>query len=108
LRLIYSRHCKVRNSTLEGFLDPLGISWRQSILLRQRAIRPDRGSITGTQIFEFGNKPIAQYCRGLRFKHLLSGTRTGRVDPVAICALRAVLSSSVQSTVAGSIGFVVF
>ena len=67
-------------------------------------MRPDRGVITGTQIFEFGNKPIAQYCRGLRFKHLLSGTRMG--DPVAICALRAVLSSSVQSAVAGSIGFI--
>jgi hypothetical protein len=71
-------------------------------------MRPDRGDITGTQIFEFGNKPIAQYCRGLRFKHLLSRTRMGRVDPVAICALRALLSSSVQSAVAGSIGFVMF
>jgi hypothetical protein len=106
LRLIYSRHCKGRNSALEGFLDALGISWRQSILVRQRAMRPGCGVITGTQIFEFDNKAIAQYCRGLRFKHLLSGTRLGRVDPVAICALRAVLSSSVQSAVAGSIGFV--
>jgi hypothetical protein len=33
-----------------------------------------------------------------------SGTRMGRVDPMVTCALRAVLSSSVQSVVAGSIG----
>ena len=63
-------------------------------------MRPDRGVIAGTQIFEFGNKPVAQRRRGLRFKHLLSGTRRGRVDLMATCASRAVLSPSVQSAIA--------